>query len=141
MFLCLGNDRFNMGATCYNKINFDYYNMTQTMKPGKKSEYPNNLFNSWLEFRIYKGQKLAEIIRETNEKLDRKYDNNSFYRWKTEKLTLAEVVLHGMILPELEDLLKFIFETNDFPKRNIDFNLLGDLIKPPVKSVARDKEI
>jgi len=130
-------DSFNVVHPCYNLSKLDHSNIGQTMKPGKKSDYPENLFNTWLEYRESKGQKLTEIIQETNELLGRKYDNNSFYRWKKEKKTLPELFLYAVILPELPALLEYIFDVNEFSEHGVDFELLAEKIKPAFKAIKQ----
>jgi len=103
-------------------------------KPGKKgTEYPDNLFNTWLEYRVSKGDNQASIIREVNDALNRKYDNNTFYRWKKQQLSIPDLLIKQFINPELADILEWLFKTKKFSNRKMRFDTLAKAIQPPIK--------
>lgn len=104
-------------------------------KPGKEADFPLNLFNTWLDYRESLGQSRADVIREVNSVLDRKYDNDRFYKWKKQLLTVPESVILTFIEPELPDALKWFFKANGLPAKGIDFELLAQAVKPPVKDI------
>lgn len=103
------------------------------MRPGKDAEYPLNLFNLWLDYREAQGQSRAEIIREVNEKIKRRYDNNSFYRFKRQSVTVPEPLTTECMEPDLPEALKWYFTKNEWPVRGIDFDLLAEAVRPAVK--------
>lgn len=104
-------------------------------KPSREVEFPLNLFNTWLDYRESLGQSRADVIREMNEVLDRKYDNDRFYKWKKQLLTVPEHVILSFIEPELPEALKHLFKVYGMPTRGIDFDFLAESVKPPVKDI------
>ena len=78
------------------------------MQPGRKgkTEFPENLFNTWMDYRSAQGHSRADIIREINIKLGRKYDNDRVYKWKHQKLPVPSSIIQNFIFTELVDVLK-----------------------------------
>ncbi|MGH1472691.1 MAG: hypothetical protein ACRBCS_16030 [Cellvibrionaceae bacterium] len=99
----------------------------------EESDFPKNIFNTWLDYRQSLGQSRADVIREVNLRLDRKYDNGRFYKWKKQTAAVPDDILIHFVFPQMVDVLGYVFKTNNFPKNNIDLKLLGDLLSPPVK--------
>lgn len=128
----------NIVPFCYNQSNL-ISNMVDKMQPGRtpKAEAPNNLFNTWLEYRLSKDQTKADLIREVNAAVDRKYDNDRFYKWSMQKLTVAENVLLTFIYPELPEVLKHFYSKNGYPTSGIDFDFLAESIRPAVKNLPK----
>jgi len=122
---------------CYN-LTF-YHQGIQMNRPGRLgAEFPDNLFNTWLDYRESLGQSRADVIREVNTRLDRKYDNDRFYRWKKQKMTVAEPVVIHFIYPELHKVLQWFFTNQGFPVKGIDFGVLAAAIRPAVKAIDTD---
>lgn len=97
--------------------------------------YPENLLNTFLMYRREtRGQTQAEVIRELNERLGRKYDNNSVYRWKKQLKTLPEVVQNEIIRPEMIRMLEWLFHSQSWNRGTIDFELLSKFISPAIKN-------
>lgn len=127
----------NIVPFCYNQNNL-ISNVVNVMQPGRtpKKEAPSNLFNTWLEYRLSKGQSKAEVIREVSAAVERKYDNDRFYKWSMQKLTVAEPVLLTFIYPELPEVLKHFYVKNNYSLSGIDFELLANAIRPAVKNLS-----
>ncbi|WP_020211116.1 hypothetical protein [Gilvimarinus chinensis] len=106
--------------------------------PGKQQnvEFPDCLFNTWLDYREAQGQTRAEVIREVNSKLDRKYDNNAFYRFKKRQKSVSDRLILDFVEPELADALKWWFNEHGYPIKGIDFEHLAAAVCPPVKEDA-----
>lgn len=102
-------------------------------QPGKNADFPENLFNTWLDYKESQGLSRADVIRSVNERLDRKYDNDRFYRWKKQKMTVAEPVMIEFIYPELAETLEWYFKEQGFPVKGIDFQKLADAVRPAIK--------
>lgn len=98
----------NVVKYCYNKKNSS--NIGGDMKPGRQGAvFPENVFNTWLDYReIGLKQKRADIIRELSSKLGRAYDNDRFYKWKKQKLSVPENVLVEVVYPELSDAITWL---------------------------------
>lgn len=111
------------------------------MKPGKSTSYPDSLFKTWLEYRESKGQSRADVIREVNQKLDRKYDNDRFYKWLKTNTTVAENVMLDFVIPELPDVLKWKYDLLGYESKGIDFVLLSSLVRPTIKKLAHTLDV
>lgn len=121
----------NIVPCCYNKSSIN--SESSIMQPGN---YPNSLFKTWLDYRIeHLGQTRADVIREVNEKLDRKYDNDRFYKWLKTVMTVAEPVVIHFIEPELPDVLQWYFEKNNLNTKGIDFKELAEIVTPSIKNI------
>ena len=103
------------------------------MTPGMKADFPQNLFNTWLDYKESQGLKRAEVIRAVNEMVDRKDDNDRFYRWKKQRAAVAEIVVINVIYPELAAVLEWFFNEQGYPTKGIDFEFLAGAVRPPVK--------
>ncbi len=126
----------NIVQYCYNS-GVNHKKGILIMQPGPQgAEFPSNLFNTWLDYRESKGQSRADIIREVNAALGRKYDNDRFYKWKKQKLTVAEPVVLQFINPELPAVLKWFYKTSGYPVKGIDFQALADAIRPAIKDLS-----
>jgi len=101
--------------------------------PGRNTDFPENLFNTWLDYKESQGLSRADVIRSVNEKLERKYDNDRFYRWKKQRMTVAEPLVIEFIYPELAETLHWYFSQQGFPTKGIDFQKLADAVRPAVK--------
>lgn len=100
----------------------------------KEVNFPPNLFNTWLEYRqLVHDQSRAEVIREFNSKLDRKYANNIAYEWKKQNASLSENIIKEIIYPELPDLFRWYFERNNYDSSAVDFEKLANDFRPPIK--------
>lgn len=124
----------NIATSCYNPGGIQLKKGNSLMQPGPTaSEFPENIFNTWLDFREAKGQTRAEIIREVNIACERKYDNNTFYKWKKQQLSVPDNVLKAFVLVELADTLEWFYKDKGFSTRGIDFKELAKAVSPPVK--------
>jgi hypothetical protein len=110
-----------------NKRGADY------MSPGMKAEFPQNLFNTWLDYKESQGFNRAEVIRTVNDKVDRKYNNDRFYRWKKQRATVAELVIINFVYPDLPAVLEWFFKDQGYPVKGIDFDHLAGAVRPPIK--------
>lgn len=132
------------GAGAINNIVQNGYNPgdfhqkgTLVMQPGPQgAEFPDNLFNTWLDYRESLGQSRADVIRELNRVLDRKYDNDRIYKWKKQKFTVAEAVMLQFVRPELPDVLRWFFNLHGYPIKGVDFEHLAAAISPAVKDLS-----
>lgn len=108
------------------------------MQPGRtpKKPAPRNLFNTWLDYRLSKEQSKADLIREVSAKVERKYDNDRFYKWSTQQLNVPEPVLLEFIYPELPQVLEYFYNMNGYSTKDIDFNVLAETIVPPNLSIV-----
>lgn len=102
---------------------------------GKIAQFPPNLFNTWLEYRESEfGQSRADVIREFNEKLDKKYANSIAYQWKKQRAAVSDSVIKEIIEPELASLYQWYFSSKDYPTDGIDFEALAADFRPPIKN-------
>jgi hypothetical protein len=105
------------------------------LKPGpEQPKYPNNIFNTWLAYKEDQGIKQSELIRAVNVIVNRKYDNGTFYKWKTQKGAVPDLIIALIITPELDKVLKWYFTKQDYDFQNIDFKKLASAFKPPIKT-------
>lgn len=106
--------------------------------PGKTKDvdFPECLFNTWLDYREAQGQTRADVIREVNAALDRRYDNNAFYRFKKRQKSVSDSVILKFVEPELGSALRWWFNENGYPIKGIDFDHLAAAIAPPIKEDA-----
>ncbi len=123
-----------MSTSCYNLSGNDYNAGGLSMQPGRQgTEFPENLFNTWLKYRDSKGQSRAEIIREVNATLKRKYDNNIFYKWKKQKISVPDSILKEFVIPELPTILEWFYKTKGYPSKDINFQKLANAVRPAIK--------
>lgn len=108
------------------------------MAPGVKAEFPQNLFNTWLDYHEARGNSRADMIRTANEMLGRNYDNNSFFKWKKQRTTVSELVVINFIYPELPAVLQWLFEQQGYPTKGVDFEFLAAAVRPAVKLTTTD---
>ena len=100
-------------------------------RPGKNATFPSNLFNTWLDYRESQGFSRADIIREVNQKLQKSYYNERFYKWKKELATVPKQVITEFIEPELPHVLEWFFECKGYPMQGVNFKALARLIINP----------
>lgn len=128
----------NIVSTCYNPVDINKKGNSM-MQPGPQgSDFPDNLFNTWLDYRESKGQSRADIIREVNAVLGRKYDNDRFYKWKKQRMTVAEPVVLQFINPELPEVLQWFYQSKGYPIKGVDFQTLAAAIRPAVKDLSEE---
>ncbi|MET1256961.1 hypothetical protein [Aliikangiella maris] len=100
----------------------------------KRSDYPKNIFNTWLEYRDQQhGETESYLIEIINEKLDKKFNKTTFYRWKKQEIALSDNVVEQFIYPDLIDMLKWFFNENGINIKDNDIKKLADKFKPQIK--------
>jgi len=101
---------------------------------GKSADFPKSLFLTWLDYRAKKfDQSRADVIKEVNLKVDRSYDNTRFYQWLKFKHSVPDIVLLKCVYPDMPEMLRYVFERNNWPTKDIDFDILSETIRAPVK--------
>lgn len=98
------------------------------MSSGKQAIYPHSLIDSWLNYRIKgKNETLTSIIKEVNFKLGRKYDNHSFWLWRSRLRNTPDEIVEKIIKKEIKDVLAWYFREHDASSVSVDFELLGGI--------------
>jgi len=121
----------NIVSECYNQEN-DTDIGHDMNKPGRKTkkETPDNLFNTWLAYRETTSSR-ADIIREVSAKLERKYDNDRFYKWSKQILGCPQGVYDHCIYPEMAEVLEFYFDKIGYKLPKLKVDALATLITDP----------
>lgn len=101
---------------------------------GKQAIYPPSLIDSWLRYRIDKNESLAQVIAEVNKILGRKYDNHSFWQWRTGDRPPPALLINKIIKKELIELISWYFKEHGYSVDGVDFELLGNALLGDAKS-------
>lgn len=100
-----------------------------------KENYPDSLFKTWLDYRtVGLEQSRADVIREVNAKLDRKYLNTHYYKWLKLQNRAPDILMTEILIPELPKIIEWYFKNSSVKVSNLDLIDFSNKFKPPIKN-------
>jgi hypothetical protein len=119
--------------------------MSKALLPGREADYPNNAFNTWVEYKL--DQKCdssnsadglytpKDIISEINDKLGTKHTVQRLSGWRALKdRSIPDAVIINVVNPEMVNVMKWYFTSKGCFDASIDLDALGVAFSVPAKN-------